>query len=141
MATRGAKPYFSFLMFAFLMGTLAAAGQAIVAWRHPEAIGHAAMFASAQGGSWGFWIHFGILGLATLVCFALCAYSFMQRRYGMGFLAFLFTAAFPAVPVLPAMPSLIGVGGSLVLFIVCLKITDVLDRRASVPKTPAKKAG
>lgn len=142
MASRGAKPYFSFLTFAFLLATLAALGQAIVAWRHPDALGHEAMLASAQAGAWGTWIHFGILGIATLACFALCAYSFTQRRYVMGTLAFVFTSAFPAVPVLPMTPSLIGAGGSLAMFLTCLKITDVLDRRASAPKpAPAKKAG
>ena len=95
MATSGAKPYFSFLMFAFFMATIAAGGQALVAWRHPDALGHEAMYASAQAGHWGAWIHFGVLAIAA--------------------------------------------GGSLVLFLGCLKITDVLDRRAAAPKTrPAK---
>ena len=139
MATSGAKPYFSFLMFAFFMATIAAGGQALVAWRHPDALGHEAMFASAQAGHWGAWIHFGVLALATLVSFALSAYSFTQRRFGMGLLAFPFAAAFPAMPILPATPSAIAAGGSLVLFLGCLKITDVLDRRAAAPKTrPAK---
>lgn len=142
MASRGAKPFFSFLTFAFLLAILAAAGQALVAWRHPDALGHEAMFASAQGGNWGTWIHFGVLAVATLACFALCAYSFKQRRYAIGFAAFAFTSTFPAVPILPAGASLVGAGGSLALFLACLKITDVLDRRASAPKpAPAKKAG
>ena len=141
MAARGAKPIFSFLTLAFFLTTLAAVGQAIVVWRHPGALGHEAALATAQGGAWGAWIHLGILGLATLVCFALCAYSFTQRRYVMGLLSLMFTCVFPAVPVVPAMASLAGAGGSLLLCLVSLKITDVLDRRASIPKPAAKKAG
>lgn len=142
MASRGAKPFFSFLTFAFLLAMLASMGQAIAAWKHPEALGHEAMLASAQSGNWGTWIHFGVLAVATLACFALCAYSFSQRRYAIGFAAFAFAGAFPAAPVLPAGASLVGAGVSLALFLACFKITDVLDRRALAPKpAPATKAG
>jgi hypothetical protein len=143
MAARGAKPFFSFLTFAFLMAALVAGAQAAVQWQHPDALGWPDQIAAVQAGGWGTAVALGLGALLGLICLVLGAYSLMQRRRAIGVTAVLFAAALGAAPHLASPWTIYVASGSLLLFFLLLKVTDVLDKRASMPKTaaPSKKAG
>jgi len=143
MASRGSKPFFSFLTFAFLMAALVAGAQSAVQWQHPEAFGWPEQVASAQAGNWGFWIALGLGTILGLVCLLLGAYSLTQRRRMIGVTAILFGAALACAPQLASPWTIYVAGGSFLLFFLMLKVTDVLDKRAANPTTaaPSKKAG
>lgn len=142
MAARGAKPFFSFLTFAFLMVAIVAGAQSLVQWRHPEASGWPEQIAIARSGAWGAAVALGLGALLGLVCLVLGAFSMMQKRRLVGLAAILAGAALTLAPQLAAPWTIYVAGASLLLFFVSLKITDVLAHRASAPKSvPAKKAG
>ena len=142
MASSGSKPFFSFLTFAFLMISLVAGAQAVVQWQHPEAFGWPDQIASVRAGNWGTGIALGAGALLSLVCLLLGAYSLTQRRRMIGVTAILFGAALGAAPHLASPWTIYAAAGAFLLFFLTLKVTDVLDKRASMPKkAPAKKAG
>ncbi|MEK7545969.1 MAG: hypothetical protein AAB554_02725 [Patescibacteria group bacterium] len=142
MPSSGSKPFFSFLTFAFLTTALVTGAQAIVQWRHPEALGWPDQIESARSGAWGTAAALGLGALLGFICLAFGAFLMTRRRRTIGLAAILFGAAMFLAPHIAFPWTLYASGGSLVLSFLTLKVTDVLGKRMSSPSNaPAKKAG